>query len=99
MMRQMVGLLAAVIALTLAFPAAGQGRKVVRYGCADHQRVTVTYGNGWADVVAGGRSSRLNAVPSAAGRYSDGRWVWRVTGSTGTLTRDGRTIARSCRAQ
>ena len=98
-MRQIFGLVAAMIALTLALPASGQGRKIIKYGCADGQRVTVTYGAGWAEVAAGGRSSRLNAVPSAAGsRFSDGRWVWRVTGSAGVLTRDGRTIARSCRA-
>ena len=99
MMKQILGLAGVVIALTLALPAAGQGRKIIRYGCAGGQRVTVTYGAGWAEVAVGGRSSRLNALPSGAGsRYSDGRWVWRVTGSIGVLTRDGRTIAHSCRA-
>ncbi len=99
MMRQIFGLFAAMIVLIVVLPAAGQGRKTITYRCADGQRVTVTYGTGWADVVVGGRSSRLNAAPSAAGtRYSDGRWVWRITGPTGVLTRDGRAIARSCRA-
>jgi membrane-bound inhibitor of C-type lysozyme len=99
-MRQIFGLVAVVIALTLVLPAAGQVRKTVRYGCAGGQRVIVTYGSGWADIVVGGRSSRLNAAPSGAGtRYSDGRWVWRITGPTGVLTRDGQTIARSCRAR
>ena len=99
-MRQILGLGAALIVLILVLPAAGQGRKTVMYGCADGRGVTVTYGTGWADVVVGGRSSRLNAAPSAGGtRYSDGRWVWRITGQTGVLTRDGRTIARSCRAR
>lgn len=99
-MRHIVGLVAAMIVLTLVLPAAGQVRKTVRYGCAGGGSVIVTYGAGWADVVVGGRSSRLNAAPSAAGtRYSDGRWVWRLTGGTGELTRDGRMIARSCRTK
>lgn len=103
MMRHIVGLVAAIIVLTSvlsAAGAAGQVRKTVRYACAGGGSVTVTYGSGWADVVVGGRSSRLNAAPSAAGtRYSDGRWVWRLTGGSGELTRDGRMIARSCRTK
>jgi membrane-bound inhibitor of C-type lysozyme len=100
MMRQILGLVAAMIALIFVLPAAGQGRKTVVYRCANGQGVTVTYGTGWADVVVGARSSRLNAVPSAGpNRYSDGRWVWRITGATGVLTRDGRTMASSCRAR
>jgi membrane-bound inhibitor of C-type lysozyme len=100
MMRQIFGLVAAMIALIVVLPASGQGRKTIVYGCADGRGVTVTYGTGWADVVVGGRSSRLNAVPSSAGtRYSDGRWVWRLTGPTGALTRDGQVVARNCLAR
>jgi membrane-bound inhibitor of C-type lysozyme len=100
MMHKILGLVVSTIVLTLVLPAAGQGRKTVVYGCADGRGVTVTYGSGWADIVVGGRSSRLNAVPSSAGsRYSDGRWVWRLTGPTGVLTRDGRAVARNCLAR
>ena len=100
MMRQIFGLVAVAVALIVVLPAAGANRKTIRYACAAGRAVTVTYGTGWADIVFGGRSSRLNAVPSAAGgRYSDGRWVWRITGTTGLLARDGRTIASSCRAR
>ncbi len=97
MMRRIFGLVAATLVLTLAVPASGQGRQTILYQCAGGREVTVTYGAGWADIVVGGRSSRLNVVSSSAGsRYTDGRWVWRLTGPSGALARDGQVVATSC---
>ena len=97
MVPRFFGFVVTAFALAAVTPVAGQGVRTVPYTCAEGRAVSVTYGSGWADVVYGGRSSRLNAAPSTAGsRYSDGRWVWRTTGPSGTLARDGRVVARNC---